>query len=157
MCPQTTANKQPPTARSAIHHINQWNVLQIMEITQSASAPRGLSVVVVGYPGWPYTISASKFTAKFQHKNVCQNRIRRFGIVSIRPRSSNRLPPSTERQLKYVSTCISGAMRHELYETSQLPWGYLSFGPIVKYDIMFFVTSACARRTGASARGARVA
>ncbi len=32
--------------------------------------------------------------------------------------------------------------------------GYLRFGPIEE-NIMFFVTSACARRTGAAARGAK--
>ncbi len=32
----------------------------------------------------------------------------------------------------------------------KLPPGCLSFGPIEK-DLMFFVTSACARRTGAAA------
>jgi hypothetical protein len=42
-------------------------------------------------------------------------------------------------------------VNHARYITVAIPPGYLSFGPI-ENNIMFFVTSACARRTGAASQ-----
>ncbi len=53
---------------------------------------------------------------------------------------------SYERRWKPTVICSTTSRNHE----APIPLGYLSFGPIEK--IVFFVTSACAKRTGAATR-----
>ena len=69
-------------------------------------------------------------------------KVRVFGYHRVKPPAPSKLVPEAAGMCRNTSHIF-----HIIDDTA----GWLSFGPIEKY-LMFFMTSACARRTGAASQ-----